>query len=218
VPLVRGDVASLLEDSRAEELHKRLEMAYRSTHFRAAGNGERDSWQYSLRALLTALHEAGLDRCEVLLEHALPRSSLRVDAIVCGRHPRSGRPSFVFVELKQWSKVHAVEGGLVRLSEHDQLRQHPVAQVRGYCHYMHRAVPALAEEKELVSGLAYLHNARRGKVPELLGHTPEDHWGRMYTADDQAEFIKQLNRLLDADRTREENLAARDRPRLHLEA
>ncbi|MET9629458.1 DUF2075 domain-containing protein [Lentzea sp. NPDC006480] len=211
MPLVQGDVASLLEESLEEKLHLRLAEAYRSTHFRNAGDSERDSWAHSLKALLTVLHEAGLDDCEVLLEHALPRSSLRVDSVICGHNPHSGRPSFVFVELKQWSTVHAVENGLVRLREHDQLRQHPTAQVRGYCHYMHRAVPALAEEKELVSGLAYLHNARRGKVRELLGQVPGDHWGRMYTLDDRDKLVGRLNELLDAGRTREENLAAAKR-------
>ncbi|SDL36393.1 hypothetical protein SAMN04488074_110238 [Lentzea albidocapillata subsp. violacea] len=204
MPLVQDRAASLLEESLAEKLHSRLEEAYRSTHFRSVGKPELESWRHSSKALLKVLKKAGLGECQVLLEHALPRSSLRVDAIVCGHHPASGRPSYVFVELKQWSSVHSVQGGLVQQHARDELRQHPSDQVRGYCHYVQHAVPALAEEKELIGGLAYLHNASRRDVEALLDH-PEDHWGRLYTRDDESELLTQLQRLLDSRRSHEEN-------------
>ena len=46
----------------------------------------------------------------MLLEHRLPLSSLRVDAILAGRHPLTGAASYVVVELKQWSDADLYEG------------------------------------------------------------------------------------------------------------
>jgi hypothetical protein len=206
VPLAHGRVKSLLEEALNEVLHIRLEKAYFSAHFREADPRESRSWQHSLKELLQALDDAGLGECEVLLEHSLPRSSLRVDAIVCGHNPDNGCPSYVFVELKQWSHVHAKEGRLIRQNPKDQLRPHPSDQVRGYCHFVHHAVPSLAEQKELVSGVAYLHNARRQNVLPLLGH-PADHWGRTYTLDERPKFLARLKGLLDVGRSHHENAA-----------
>lgn len=156
------------------------------------------------------MDSAGLGDSEVLLEHTLPRSSLRIDAVVCGTNPETGRPSYVFVELKQWENVHSVEGGLVRLTERDQLRSHPVEQVRGYCRYVRHSVPLIAEEEKLVSGLAYLHNAKRSHV-ELLLHQEQDHWGELYTGDEQPGFERRLAELIDRRRSREDNAATADR-------
>lgn len=210
VPLAHGRAKNLLEEALNEVLHIRLEKAYFSAHFREADERESRSWQYSLKELLQALDDAGLGECEVLIEHSLPRSSLRVDAIVCGHNPDNGQPSFVFVELKQWSRVFAKEGRLVRQHEKDQLRPHPSDQVRGYCHFVHHAVPTLAERKELVSGVAYLHNARRENVVPLLGH-PADHWGRTYTVDERSKFLTRLKGLLDARRPHHENAVMAER-------
>ncbi len=44
----------------------------------------------SIPVLARDLVEAGLDNVEVLLEHRLPLSSRRVDAILAGRHPVTG--------------------------------------------------------------------------------------------------------------------------------
>ncbi|WP_410581431.1 hypothetical protein [Amycolatopsis sp. lyj-108] len=36
-----------------------------------------------------------------------------MDAILCGVHPETGKPSYVLVELKQWEKTKAAGVGLV---------------------------------------------------------------------------------------------------------
>lgn len=210
MPLVRGKAADLLQESRQDTLHSRMGKAYSATYFRSFSAGEYRSWQHSLKALLEALVEAGLSDSHVLLEHSLPRSSLRVDAIVCGTNPNTGRPSYVFVELKQWSHVHSVEGGLVRQHKNDELRLHPADQVRDYCRYVGHSIQLVAEEKELVNGLAYLHNADRRDVEPLQQYTP-DRWGRMYTKDDRSELLRDLTLLLDQRRGHEENIIAAER-------
>ncbi len=51
--------------------------------------GEARSWSRSIPVLAHDLVQAGLGQVEVLLEHRLPLSSRRVDAILAGRHPRT---------------------------------------------------------------------------------------------------------------------------------
>jgi hypothetical protein len=71
--------------------------------------GEKRSWDRSIPVLAHDLVQAGLGDVEVLLEHRLPLSSRRVDAILAGRHPVSGAASYVVVELKQWGGAELYE-------------------------------------------------------------------------------------------------------------
>jgi uncharacterized protein len=50
------------------------------------------SWQSSLPVLAQDLSDAGLSDVEVLVEHRLPLTSKRADAVLCGVHPRTGEP------------------------------------------------------------------------------------------------------------------------------
>jgi hypothetical protein len=100
---------------------------------------ETRSWDRSIPVLARDLVEAGLGDVEVLLEHKLPLSSRRVDAILAGRHPVTGDASYVVVELKQWSGAELYEDdpGLVTIDGYGQQPQlHPLEQVRGYCEYL----------------------------------------------------------------------------------
>jgi hypothetical protein len=47
----------------------------------------------------------------VLIEHHLPLTSKRVDAILAGAHPKTGAPSYVVIALKQWSGAEQYEDG-----------------------------------------------------------------------------------------------------------
>jgi hypothetical protein len=67
--------------------------------------GEIRSWERSLHTLSADLVQAGLDDVEVLVEYQLPLTSKRADVVLCGVHPRTGQPSYVVVELKQWSSA-----------------------------------------------------------------------------------------------------------------
>jgi len=53
--------------------------------------------------------QAGLDDVEVLVEYQLPLTSKRADVVLCGVHPRTRQPSYVVVELKQWSVASLLE-------------------------------------------------------------------------------------------------------------
>ena len=149
VALVRRSAASLAalasNGSVAELLFEQMLYGHDGYAMRAA-RSERRSWDRSIPVLANDLVEAGLGQVEVLLEHRLPLSSRRVDAILAGRHPSTGQASFVVVELKQWTEADLFEDdpSLVLIDGYGlHPRLHPVEQVRGYCEYLRDFVPVL---------------------------------------------------------------------------
>jgi hypothetical protein len=160
-------------------------------HAGRAAPSERRSWDRSIPVLANDLVEAGLGNVEVLLEHRLPLSSRRVDAILAGQHPETGAASYVVVELKQWSEADLFEDnpGLVTINGYGRRpRLHPVEQVRGYCEYLRDFVPALQADADNVAGAAYLHNATEMGISPLrrLAETKD---GRLFTGERRSEFI-----------------------------
>jgi uncharacterized protein len=163
-------------------------------HAGRAAPSERRSWDRSIPVLANDLVEAGLGDVEVLLEHRLPLSSRRVDAILAGRHPKTGAASYVVVELKQWSEADLFEDdpNLVLIDGYGRHpRLHPVEQVRGYCEYLRDFVPALRASDDNVAGAAYLHNATEMGVSPLR-RLAESHDGRLFTGERRAEFMDYL--------------------------
>lgn len=92
--LVRRSAAELLAESKADRLHELLSEQARFQLESRVGVSEVRSWRRSLPVLLGDLADAGLEHVEVLLEHKLPHSPKRVDAVLCGTHPRTGEPSY----------------------------------------------------------------------------------------------------------------------------
>lgn len=157
------------------------------------------SWERSLPVLAQDLMQAHLDDVEVLVEHHLPLTSKRADVVLAGRHPRTGAPSYVVVELKQWSRAHTYNGDpelvVVDGMPHGP-KLHPVAQVRGYCSYLTDFTKALHELDDAVAGAAYLHNVTREADVASLFTYPEDGSGRLFTGARRADFIDFLQERL----------------------
>lgn len=160
------------------------------------------SWERSLPVLAQDLIDAGLDNVEVLVEHHLPLTSKRADAVLAGRHPRTGEPSYVIVELKQWSRARAYDGDpelvLVDGMPHEP-KLHPVAQVRGYCSYVTDFTKALHDIDDAVVGAAYLHNATIETDVAALYDYPQDDAGRLFIGARRSDFIEFLRERLDAE-------------------
>lgn len=126
------------------------------------GIGERRSWRHGLPILARELREAGLGEVEVILEHRLPLSSKRADVVLAGVHPRTGGPSYVVVELKQWGRAEPWEGSdsLVEIEGAPYRPSlHPSLQVAGYVDYLRDFTAALAVDDVSLAGVAYLPNA-----------------------------------------------------------
>jgi len=111
---------------------------------RRAAPSEIRSWERSLPVLAQDLIQANLDKIEVLVEHHLPLTSQRADVVLAGRHPRTGDPSYVVVELKQWSQARAWDDDreLVLIDGYPNApRLHPVAQVRRRSCFVNASAP-----------------------------------------------------------------------------
>jgi hypothetical protein len=163
--------------------------------------GEARSWDRSIPVLAADLVQAGLGNVEVLLEHRLPLSSRRVDAILAGRHPVSGAASYVVVELKQWSGAELYEDdpAMVTIDGYgNHPRLHPLEQVSGYCQYLVDFMPALQDDDETVSGVAYLHNATEHGIAALRQRA-ESGYARLFTGERRSEFIDFLRSRLASD-------------------
>ncbi len=198
--LVRDDAGSLLAKAEAKELHELLAQQARIRFQAATGISEVRSWENSLPPFLADVVEAGLGHVEVLLEHRLPYTPKRVDALLCGVHPATGKPSYVLVELKQWTNAESIGRDLVHVPQYgDQPVLHPAEQVRRYCQQLVDFTPILAKEADGVHGIAYLHNA--GAEGWRLTNYRIDEYGRLYTRDERQELIDRLRTLLAPDPT-----------------
>ncbi|GAA2411583.1 DUF2075 domain-containing protein [Streptomyces glaucosporus] len=174
-------------------LFLRLTEQFVHMHGHRPGPSEARSWERSIPVLAAALNDAGLGGVEVILEYALPLNSKRVDAVLAGVHPATGEPSYVVVELKQWSQATPDEDDptLCHVDAYARPVLNPVEQVRRYCEYVINFNGAVAEHPERVSGVAYLHNATEFGVGGLREIETDDR-GQLYTAGSRGEFIDYL--------------------------
>src|SRR3954464_15446831 len=194
LPLLRTSATGLLDLARAGRLGTTLatQMAHRMN--RTASPAEIRSWDNSLAALAADLEQADLGGLEVLAEYQLPLSSKRVDVVLAGEHPRRGGPSYVVVELKQWTSASLFEDEpelVVQPTYGPRPVLHPVAQVRGYVEYLLDFLGVLHGTTGVLTGAAYLHNATDDRVAALRGY-PQDELGRFFTGQDRGEFLDYL--------------------------
>lgn len=163
--------------------------------------GEERSWARSIPQLVTALDDAGLGDVEVMLEYDLPLNSKRADAVLAGVHPATGEPSYVVVELKQWSEAFPDEDDpdLCHVDAYAQPVLNPAEQVRRYRDYLIQFNGAVSRHPHRVSGVAYLHNATEFGASGLrVAEKGED--GLLFTADRRAEFLAYLRTRLASGR------------------
>lgn len=183
-------VADMARDG---SLLERLTERFLHMHGYQPGASEARSWARSIPILAAALNDAGLSDVEVMLEYALPLNSKRADAILAGVHPVTGEPSYVVVELKQWSQAspHDDDPELCHVDAYAQPVLNPAEQVRRYCEYLVNFNGALAAHPNRVSGVAYLHNATEFGVSGLREMELDDQ-GQLFTAEGKGAFLDHL--------------------------
>ncbi|MBT3154247.1 DUF2075 domain-containing protein [Streptomyces sp. CHD11] len=157
------------------------------------GPSELRSWERSIPVLAAALNDAGLGDVEVMLEYALPLNSKRADVVLAGVHPSTGEPSYVVVELKQWSHVlpHEDDPTLCHVKPYPRPVLNPIEQVRRYCDYLVNFNGAVAEHGHRISGVAFLHNATEFDVAALR-EIEGDGRGLLFTGQRRGEFLDHL--------------------------
>ncbi|MEV7556104.1 DUF2075 domain-containing protein [Streptomyces sp. NPDC089795] len=221
--LFRESAASVANRTRLEgQLAELLSENFLHRHGHKPHVSEVRSWERSIPALTHALVEAGLGEVEMLLEYGLPLTSKRADVILAGVHPASGEPSYVVVELKQWSEAHPEEDDPLRcrVASYRDPVLNPIEQVRGYCDYLVSFNGALERNPDSVTGVAFLHNATEFGVAGLR-EVEENHRGRMFTGDQRGAFLDYLRSRLAAKpgaSAADDLLQARVRPSRQLMA
>ena len=193
MPLLRVSVAQLRAKIDNGSLIPILAEQYRHHLARSAPPAEVRSWERSLDVLSRDLIGAGLEDVEALVDYQLPLTSKRADVVLCGRHPKTGLPQFVVVELKQWSRARMVEDSEdLCMLEGMGTRLHPVEQVRRYCTHIRDFAAALESDSVSgVAGVAYLHNATDFDLADLWDYAQNDQ-GRMFTGQRRGEFLQYL--------------------------
>ncbi|MET9412692.1 DNA/RNA helicase domain-containing protein [Streptomyces klenkii] len=192
--LFRESAASLANRTRIEgRLAELLTENFLHKHRHQPHPSEVRSWERSIPALTNTLVEAGLGEVEMLLEYGLPLTSKRTDVILAGVHPVTGEPSYVVVELKQWSKACPEDDDPLRcrIPAYQEPVLNPIQQVRSYCDYLVSFNGALERHPESVAGVAYLHNATESGVAGLRAVTEDDR-GRMFTGQQRGAFMGYL--------------------------
>ncbi|MFE6171741.1 DNA/RNA helicase domain-containing protein [Streptomyces sp. NPDC056464] len=157
------------------------------------GASEMRSWERSIPLLTAALNDADLGDVEVMLEYALPLNSKRADVVLAGLHPVTQEPSYVVVELKQWSQAapHEDDPTLCHVDAYAHPVLNPIEQVRRYCDYLVNFNGAVAEHGERVHGVAFLHNATEFGVTGLR-EIERDGQGRLFTGEGRGAFLDHL--------------------------
>lgn len=114
-------------------------------------------------------------------------------------HPTTGEPSYVVVELKQWSTAYPEEDEplLCRIDAYAQPVLNPIEQVRGYCEYLQSFNGALERMPNALAGVAFLHNATEFQIAGLRS-VEENQYGRMYTGEQRGAFLDFLRSRLAA--------------------
>ena len=177
-------------DADATELERALAEVLISSGLGMPSAGERRSWRHSLPVLARDLRDAGLGAVEVIPEYRLPLSNKRADVVLAGMHPATGEPSYVVVELKQWSAARMWEGqeSLVDVPGASyRPALHPSLQVAGYADYLRDFVAVLAERPDSVAAAAYLHNAFDDDVEDLRASSAVGE-ARLFTGQRRGEF------------------------------
>ncbi|MFD8422127.1 DNA/RNA helicase domain-containing protein [Streptomyces sp. NPDC059466] len=191
--LFRDSATAVAAECHSGALFFRLTEQFVHVHGHKPSSSEVRSWERSIPVLASALNDAGLGQVEMLLEYGMPLNSKRADAVLAGVHPKTGLPSYVIVELKQWSSAEPDDDdpSLCRIDSYTRAVLNPVDQVRGYCEYLISFNGALADHPERVHGAAYLHNATEFGVSGLF-EAEQDQYGQLFIGARRAEFISFL--------------------------
>jgi hypothetical protein len=164
------------------------------------GASEVRSWERSIPVLAATLNDAGLGDVEMMLEYALPLNSKRADVVLAGVHPVTGEPSYMVVELKQWSQAlpHEDDPTLCHVDAYAHPVLNPIEQVRRYCEYLVNFNGAVAEHGHRVHGVAFLHNATEFGVTGLR-EIERDGRGLLFTGERRGAFVDHLRTMLSAE-------------------
>lgn len=122
------------------------------------------AWSNSLQFMENMLRRSKAPKsCGVLIEYNLPSTSRRVDFIVTGYDQKEGKPSFVVIELKQWSEAKVVpeKPGIVIANvagSREEETTHPCYQAWSYKMFLETMLDSVEKHRLQAYACAYMHN------------------------------------------------------------
>lgn len=200
--LLRLSARDLLNLDERRRMVPHLAARYRYFRGKDVSEGERKAWAESLVHLAEDLVRAGRGNVEMVVECAAtlekPEKGLAplIDAVLVGRHPETGLPSYQLVELKRWSTVTRVEAAtaeLVNVPGYGKPKRHPALQLRSTFRLFTGEQGPLHGATVECGGFAYLHNATEEGVRPLLDTlAPTGAYERVYTRDSRDRLLADL--------------------------
>lgn len=134
---------------------------------------EFSSWTNSMQFVRNVVdHDSLSDDSMVAIEYQIPRTSKRVDFIMCGSD-HDNKDNVVIIELKQWTKLEKVDES----SKHtvktftggaNRYVSHPSYQAYSYSTHIKNASAVIQDDNVNVIPAAYLHNYERKYISALL--------------------------------------------------
>jgi uncharacterized protein len=143
-----------------------LESEYQLRHVnhQPASPGDATSWRHSVTELAHVLRDCGLGHVYMFIEYLLDPniagpSSAPIDVLLAGTHPVTRTPSFIAIELKQWSEVEPVDGmpDKVWVPHYGKRKPHPAAQVDRNRVSLLKHLELFGSSYNRLEALAYLH-------------------------------------------------------------
>lgn len=163
--IYKDTTVQFIEDIKHNRLTDRMSDHFQSRWGKKPTYSELNSWENSLPKVRDLIEIAGLRDNMIALEYEVPYNQNRIDCLLFGKGVDNNE-NIVLIELKQWSKVTALEeeGNFVEtnINRTDQVVAHPSQQAKGYHNYLHGFVSELEKEPALVLfSCAYCHNYKK---------------------------------------------------------
>ena len=197
----RSSVESIHQSALEGSLILRLKEQFRFHMGYHAAESEVRSWSNSIPTLMQDLVDAGLGAVEAIIEYRLPYSSQRADVVLAGYNRRTGEPTYLVVELKQWTHARPVEEAedLVMIDAYGgRPVLQPIEQVRNYVSYMRDFLRVLEHHPTQLSGVAYLHNGDEQQL-QVLKAVPESDDARIFFGSQRGAWLDFLKSRFSSD-------------------
>lgn len=151
-----------IQDVRENRLTDIMERSFELRFGRNPHPSEVNSWQNSLPRVRDLIEIAGITDNMVAIEYEVPYNQNRIDFLLFGTG-EDGVPNMVLLELKQWSKVIALEdeGNFVETytGGGNRIVAHPSQQTKGYHNYLLGFVEEFEKHPPLLLfSCSYCHN------------------------------------------------------------
>jgi len=160
--IYEGSIKRFFDDVRENRISDVMAEAFASKLGRRPGFSEFNSWQNSLSRVKDLIEIAELNDNMIVLEYEVPYNQSRIDCLMFGKDS-SDNSNVVLIELKQWTKVKAVEdeGNFVETytGGSTKLVAHPSQQVEGYQNYLKNFITEFDSPTPMILfSCSYCHN------------------------------------------------------------